>query len=74
MAWRAHDDHLAAMRRALQLAGRSDPKPTNYRVGALLVRLADDDISAEGYTLELPGNTHAEECCLLKLAEKHSVL
>lgn len=22
--------------------------------------------------MELPGNTHAEECCLLKLAEQHS--
>ena len=73
MASIAHDDHIAALRHALELAKRSDPKPTNYRVGALLVKLADDHISAEGYTLELPGNTHAEECCLLKLAEKHSV-
>ncbi|KAK0385419.1 hypothetical protein NLU13_7895 [Sarocladium strictum] len=67
------EDHAAAMRQALDLARLSEPKPTNYRVGALLVKLANESISAQGYTLELPGNTHAEECCLLKLAERHSV-
>ncbi|KPM35532.1 hypothetical protein AK830_g11045 [Neonectria ditissima] len=63
-------DHRAAMQRALSLANKSPPKPTNFRVGALIVRLSDNTILAEGYTLELPGNTHAEECCLLKLAEE----
>lgn len=61
-----------AMRYALDLARKSPPKPTNFRVGAILVKLADGQVVAEGYTLELPGNTHAEECCLLKLAEQHS--
>lgn len=61
------------MQHALELARKSPPKPTNFRVGAVLMRLADGHISTEGYTLELPGNTHAEECCLLKLAEKHSI-
>lgn len=61
------------MRQALDLARQSEPKPTNYRVGAILVKLDDDSISAKGFTLELPGNTHAEECCLIKLAERHSV-
>jgi pyrimidine deaminase RibD-like protein len=60
------------MRHALSLAKTSPPKPTNFRVGAVIMRLADNHISAEGYTLELPGNTHAEECCLLKLAEQHA--
>ncbi|KAM5346607.1 hypothetical protein ACJ41O_009612 [Fusarium nematophilum] len=64
-------DHKAAMQRALGLASNSPPKPTNFRVGALIVRLEDNTIVAEGYTLELPGNTHAEECCLLKLAQQH---
>ncbi|KAH8171149.1 cytidine and deoxycytidylate deaminase zinc-binding region domain-containing protein [Sarocladium implicatum] len=68
-----HGDHDAAMGLALDLARQSEPKPTNYRVGALLVKLADDTITAHGYTLELPGNTHAEECCLLKLAALHDV-
>lgn len=61
------------MRMALDLARQSELKPTNYRVGALLVKLADDSITTQGYTLELPGNTHAEECCLLKLADTHGV-
>ena len=30
-------------------------------------------ILSTGYTLELPGNTHAEQCCLLKLAADLSV-
>ena len=64
-------DHKAAMQRALHLANKSPPKPTNFRVGAIIINLEDNTIIAEGYTLELPGNTHAEECCLLKLAEQH---
>jgi pyrimidine deaminase RibD-like protein len=69
---RLNGDHKEAMRHALGLAGNSPPKPTNFRVGAMLVRLKDNLIIAEGYTLELPGNTHAEECCLIKLAEQYS--
>jgi pyrimidine deaminase RibD-like protein len=65
-------DHKAAMQFALTLAEKSPPKPTNFRVGAILVRLKDNHISARGYTLELPGNTHAEECCLLKLSEQYN--
>jgi pyrimidine deaminase RibD-like protein len=68
----AKDDHTSAMQYALSLATNSPPKPTNFRVGAILVNLANNHISADGYTLELPGNTHAEECCLLKLAKRHS--
>ena len=65
------NSHTETMRHALNLARKSPPKPTNFRVGAVLVQLSDNRISAEGYTLELPGNTHAEECCLIKLAEQH---
>ncbi|KAG8671633.1 hypothetical protein FPOAC2_04981 [Fusarium poae] len=64
-------NHKVAMQMALVLANNSPPKPTNFRVGALIVRLSDNTIIAEGYTLELPGNTHAEETCLMKLAEQH---
>lgn len=66
-------DHLAYMRYALDLARQSPPKPTNYRVGAVVVDKATNQILATGYTLELKGNTHAEQCCFLKLAEKHGV-
>ena len=66
-------DHKAYMRLALEQAQKSPPKPTNYRVGAVLVDSATNEILATGYTLELPGNTHAEQCCFMKLADKHGV-
>ncbi|KIH87237.1 DRAP deaminase [Sporothrix brasiliensis 5110] len=68
-------DHrdLAYMRQALDLARNSPPRPSNFRVGAVLVDEATNTVLSEGYTLELPGNTHAEQCCLMKLAEKHGV-
>jgi len=56
------------MHLALALAEKSPPKPSNFRVGAVLVDEEDDKILATGYTLELPGNTHAEQCCLQKFA------
>ncbi|KAH6843019.1 cytidine deaminase-like protein [Chaetomium sp. MPI-CAGE-AT-0009] len=66
-------DHKAYMQLALEQAQKSPPKPTNYRVGAVLVDSAANEILATGYTLELPGNTHAEQSCFMKLAEKHGV-
>ncbi|KAF4632060.1 hypothetical protein G7Y89_g6077 [Cudoniella acicularis] len=65
--------HLHYLRQAFDLARKSPPKPTNYRVGALLVDSKSDTILATGYTLECEGNTHAEQSCLIKLAEKHGV-
>ncbi|KAL8674726.1 MAG: hypothetical protein Q9168_000884 [Polycauliona sp. 1 TL-2023] len=59
-------DHLEYMRYAVSLARRSPPKPTNFRVGAVLVDEAANRILSTGYTLELPGNTHAEQCALQK--------
>jgi pyrimidine deaminase RibD-like protein len=61
------------MRQALDLAQKSLPKPTNYRVGALLVDAKANSILASGYTLECEGNTHAEQCCFIKLAEAHKI-
>ncbi|KAL2170206.1 hypothetical protein VTG60DRAFT_5074 [Thermothelomyces hinnuleus] len=66
-------DHEGYMRVALEQAQKSPPKPTNYRVGAVLVDSAANEILATGYTLELPGNTHAEQTCFMKLAQKHGV-
>ncbi|KAI0966197.1 cytidine deaminase-like protein [Xylaria arbuscula] len=66
-------DHEGYMRLALSLATESPPKPTNYRVGAVMVDIAANEILATGYTLELPGNTHAEQCCIEKLAQKYTV-
>lgn len=67
------NDHRAYMEFALNLARKSPPKPTNYRVGAVLVDQSTNDVLAHGYTLELEGNTHAEQCCLIKLSEAHGV-
>ncbi|RMZ82390.1 hypothetical protein DV737_g2069, partial [Chaetothyriales sp. CBS 132003] len=54
---RRHLHHLAA---ALAEARKSPPKPTNFRVGCVIVS-ADGAVLSTGYTLELPGNTHAEQ-------------
>ncbi|KUJ21897.1 cytidine deaminase-like protein [Mollisia scopiformis] len=67
------DHHIEYMRQALELARKSPPKPTNYRVGALLVDASADTILASGYTLECEGNTHAEQSCFIKLAGEHEV-
>lgn len=66
------DHHKAFMAQALTLARSSPPLPTNYCVGAVLVDPLPSPSSppvvlSTGYTLELPGNTHAEQCCLAKV-------
>jgi len=65
--------HEQYMRLALSLAEKSPPKPTNYRVGAVLVDQRMNKILATGYTLELAGNTHAEQCCLQTFALANSI-
>lgn len=61
------------MRMAIAEARKSPPKPTNFCVGALLVDEATNEVLATGFTLELPGNTHAEQCCFQKFATQHNV-
>ncbi|KAL2008642.1 hypothetical protein VTN00DRAFT_6836 [Thermoascus crustaceus] len=78
---RSQPTHLDYLKRCLALAEKSPPRPTNFRVGALLVHrrdngadsTTDDTILSTGYTLELAGNTHAEQCCLSNYASVHSV-
>jgi pyrimidine deaminase RibD-like protein len=66
--------HLAHLSYALELAKQSPPKPTNFRVGCVIVSYSPDappegkPISF-GYTLEREGNTHAEQNALAKIAE-----
>jgi pyrimidine deaminase RibD-like protein len=72
------EDHLTYLCQALELARKSPPKPTNFRVGAVLVSnpLAEGSIPevlSTGYTLELPGNTHAEQCAISKLASQYKI-
>jgi pyrimidine deaminase RibD-like protein len=66
-------DHAAYMEYALEQAQKSPPKPTNYRVGAILLDADTNTTIATGYTLELPGNTHAEQTCFMKVAEQHNL-
>ncbi|KAI9371351.1 cytidine deaminase-like protein [Aspergillus egyptiacus] len=72
--------HLQYLQKALALAEKAPSLPTNFRVGAILLSRKEGDLFAEqdevlstGYTMELPGNTHAEQCCLSNYASSHSV-
>ncbi|KAJ5688710.1 hypothetical protein N7462_003102 [Penicillium macrosclerotiorum] len=72
--------HTAYMQKCINLAEQSPPRPTNFRVGAILLSRknddpthADDRILSTGYTMELAGNTHAEQCCLANFAAVHRV-
>ena len=63
------------MERAVELSKQAVPVLSAYSVGALLVY--KDQILTTGYSRERPGNTHAEEVCLIKAAESfidHQVL
>ncbi|KAJ1961101.1 hypothetical protein IWQ62_003987 [Dispira parvispora] len=61
---------IAFLRQAIVQAHRSTPVPSAYCVGAVLVSGDDEPrVLATGYSRELPGNTHAEECALLKYAQ-----
>lgn len=70
-------DHGHYLRLALAEARKSPPKPTNFCIGAVLVSSSstasptnhsDPRVLVTGYTLECPGNTHAEQSCFIKLA------
>ncbi|KAJ1909272.1 hypothetical protein IWQ60_011258 [Tieghemiomyces parasiticus] len=50
---------------AVEEAKKSVPVESAYCVGAVLV--TDGKVLTTGFSRELPGNTHAEECALLKL-------
>ncbi len=60
------------MRLALAQARKSVPVETAFCVGALVVSspahpTSPSTVLATGYSRELPGNTHAEQCALDKL-------
>lgn len=66
------DIHLRYLQQCIELARQSPPKPTNFRVGCVIVTLGESVIST-GYTLEFEGNTHAEQCALWKLTGKYAI-
>ncbi|KAI8844263.1 cytidine deaminase-like protein [Chytridium lagenaria] len=70
-------DDAFFMTKAIEEARKSEPVATAYCVGAILVypskpSTSPDAIITTGFSRELPGNTHAEECCLLKLSNPSS--
>ena len=58
-------DQIEFMRIAIQEAKKCRAVKSAFNVGAVLVQRGE--IVATGYSREMPGNTHAEECCLLKI-------
>jgi pyrimidine deaminase RibD-like protein len=70
-------DHKGYMEYALAKARLSPPTPTKFCVGAVLVDADKNEILSTGFSMELPGNnsadpgnTHAEQCCFIKVALK----
>lgn len=55
---------------AIEQAKQCQAASGAYSVGAVLVK--DDQVISVGYSRELEGNTHAEECALAKLADPES--
>lgn len=73
----ARETTIRYLQQTIDLAKNSPPKPTNFRVGCVIVSFAsqaEGEILSTGYTLELPGNTHAEQCALTKLEQSNSDL
>ncbi len=57
--------HVRFMKMAMDEARKCIYVPTAFNVGAVIVK--DEKILSTGYSRELPGNTHAEQCALSKL-------
>ncbi len=57
---------LEYMKLSIKEAQKSIPAPKAYCVGAALVN-KEGQLLSTGFSRELPGNTHAEECALAKL-------
>lgn len=76
----AASDHRAYMEYAMEHARLSPLTPTQFCVGAVFVDADRNEILSTGRSMELPdnnpadpGNTHAEQCCIIKVAQKHHV-
>lgn len=62
-------DHSKWMQLAIMEANKCESVKTAYNVGAILIDnpLNLNPKTISGYSREIPGNTHAEQCCLIKL-------
>ncbi|PLW07994.1 hypothetical protein PCANC_23322 [Puccinia coronata f. sp. avenae] len=61
--------HVECMRKAIALARLCTPIPTAFCVGCVVTKAGTGEIVSEGYSRELEGNTHAEQCAIQKLEE-----
>ncbi|KAL8347464.1 hypothetical protein RB601_003102 [Gaeumannomyces tritici] len=75
-----HGGHRAFMERAIEVAKLSPPGANKFCVGAVLVDTDKNEELSTGYSLEYPrdykgdpGTTHAEQCCFIKIADKHGL-
>jgi len=59
------------MKMAIDIASHCTPVATAYNVRAVLILISNDNtkLIATGYSRELAGNTHAEQCCFIKAAQ-----
>jgi tRNA pseudouridine synthase 8/2,5-diamino-6-(5-phospho-D-ribitylamino)-pyrimidin-4(3H)-one deaminase len=64
----ALEKHIPNMKLAIEEASKCEETTTAFSVGAVLVN--DGEILSTGYSRELPGNTHAEQCALDKFFAK----
>ncbi|KDN51332.1 PAP2-domain-containing protein [Tilletiaria anomala UBC 951] len=61
------DVHYQHMLHALRLANKCEPTQTAFCVGCIITAPSLRETLATGYSRELEGNTHAEQCALDKL-------
>lgn len=67
-----HDPRDAEwMQMAIEQAHLSHPVEKAYCVGAVLVK--NNTLLATGYSRELPGNTHAEQCAIMKVPNQEDL-
>ena len=64
----ALDPHRKYMEMAIAEADKCAPTTTAFSVGAVIVH--GTEVLSRGYSRELPGNTHAEQCALEKYFER----
>ncbi|KAJ2710333.1 hypothetical protein H4R19_003798 [Coemansia spiralis] len=57
------------MQAAIECGKQCSSVDSAYNVGAVIAD-ADGAVVSTGYSRQLPGNTHAEQCALLALAER----
>ncbi|PWZ01116.1 PAP2-domain-containing protein [Testicularia cyperi] len=70
--------HYDTMKVALEEANRSPPTESAFCVGCVITASGDHGSSKEqmlatGFSRELPGNTHAEQCALDKMSARFKV-